>query len=122
MRKILVVDDSVTVRMYHKQILHDAGYEIDEAENGMEALDMATQKEYDLYIVDINMALLDGYSFVQRYRKANGFNTPIMMVSTESENNDFKLAYEAGANYYQVKPVGADDLVLSAKYLIYENE
>lgn len=122
MKNILVVDDSVTVRMYHKQILQDAGYEIDEAENGMEALEMATQKKYDFYIVDINMALLDGYSFVQRFRKQYGFSTPIMMVSTESENSDFNLAYESGANYYQVKPVGVDDLVLSTKYLIYDNE
>lgn len=122
MKKILVVDDSITVRMYHKQILQSAEYDIDEAENGMEALEMASKHPYDLYIVDINMAVLDGYSFVQRFRKKYGFEIPIIMVSTESENSDFKLAYESGANYYQVKPVGTDELLISAKYLIADNE
>lgn len=122
MKKILVVDDSITVRMYHKQILQSAGYDIDEAENGMEALEMASQNHYDLYIVDINMAVLDGYSFVQRFRKKFGFDISIIMVSTESENSDFKLAYESGANFYQVKPVGTDELLMSAKYLIADNE
>lgn len=54
MKKILVVDDAATVRMYHKKILKDAGFEVEEALNGLEAFEKALINDYDLYIVDIN--------------------------------------------------------------------
>lgn len=118
MKKILVVDDSVTIRMYHKQILEGAGYNIDEAENGMEALEKTSEYEYDMCLVDINMPILDGYSFAKRFRENSGFDIPIVMISTEAESNDMTIAYEAGANLYQVKPVSPDELTISAKLLI----
>lgn len=117
MKRILIVDDSLTVRLYHKQILLGAGYEIDEAENGMEALEKVSENQYDLYLVDINMPILDGYSFVKRLRENYGYDSPVIMVSTESENDDFSMAYEAGANFYQVKPASSDELLISAKFL-----
>jgi len=121
MKRILVVDDSVTVRMYHKQILSKAGYEIDEAENGMEALEKASECKYDLCLVDINMPILDGYSFARRFRESYGYGVPIIMISTESEQGDFSIAYDAGANFYQVKPVGPNELIIAAKYLTSDN-
>ena len=118
-KKILVVDDSLTVRMYHKQILQKDGYECDEAENGMEALEKAQLNEYDLFLVDINMPVLDGYSFVKRLRAGEGNEAPVIMVSTESEEMDMDLAYEAGASMYLVKPARPDDLLLNVKMLTY---
>ena len=117
MKRILVVDDSVTVRMYHRQILQGAGYEVDEAENGMEALEKITEVKYDMYLVDINMPILDGYSFVRRFRENYGYDIPIIMISTEAEEYDKTIAYEAGANLYQTKPVGVDELIISANLL-----
>jgi len=117
MRKVLIVDDSVTVRMYHKQILQSAGYEVDEAENGMEALEKTEEYDYEMCLVDINMPILDGYSFVKRFRENSGFDAPVIMISTEAQPNDIAIAYEAGANLYQVKPVSSDDLIASAKLL-----
>ena len=52
-KSVLVIDDSLTVRMYHKQILQGAGFEVDEAENGMEALEKSNAKEYDLLSISI---------------------------------------------------------------------
>ncbi|MEA3354068.1 MAG: response regulator [Campylobacterota bacterium] len=121
MGKILIVDDSVTVRLYHKQILQGAGYEIDEAENGMEALEKTSENEYDLFLVDINMPILDGYSFVRRFRENSGYGSSIVMISTESEKSDRTIAYEAGANFYEVKPVSSDDLLRVAKLLTVKN-
>lgn len=118
-KKILIVDDSLTVRMYHRQILEKEGYECDEAENGMEALEKAQLKEYDLYIVDINMPVLDGYSFVKRIREGEGYLAPVIMVSTENETKDMDLAYESGASIYLIKPVRPDDLILNAKMLTF---
>ena len=117
MAKILIVDDSLTVRMYHRQILEKEGFECDEAENGMEALEKAQLNKYELYIVDINMPVLDGYSFVKRLREGEGNLAPVIMVSTEAEAKDMDLAYESGASMYLIKPARPDDLVLNAKML-----
>jgi len=118
-KKILIVDDSLTVRMYHRQILAKDGYECDEAENGMEALEKAQLKNYDLFLVDINMPVLDGYSFVKRLRVGEGHEAPVIMVSTESETMDMDLAYESGASMYLVKPARPDDLLMNVKMLTY---
>ena len=117
MKKVLIVDDSVTVRMYHKQILQSAGYEVDEAENGMEALEKTEEYDYEMCLVDVNMPILDGYSFVKRFRESCGFDAPVIMISTEAQESDITTAYEAGANLYQVKPVSSDDLIASAELL-----
>ena len=119
-KKVLIVDDSLTVRMYHRQILEKGGYECDEAENGMEALEKAQLNEYDLYLVDINMPVLDGYSFVKRLRAGEGGISPVIMVSTESEEMDMDLAYESGASMYLVKPARPDDLLLNVKMLTFK--
>lgn len=119
-KKILLVDDSLTVRMYHRQILEKNGFECEEAENGMEALEKAQLNEYALYIVDINMPVLDGYSFVKRLREGEGHLAPVIMVSTESESKDMDLAYESGASMYLIKPARPDDLALNAKMLTYK--
>ena len=117
-KKILVVDDSLTVRLYHKQILAKE-YDCDEAENGMEALEKAQLNQYDLFLVDINMPVLDGYSFVKRLRDGEGNEAPVVMVSTESEEMDMDLAYEAGASMYLIKPARPDELLLNVKMLTY---
>ena len=122
MKKILVVDDSVTVRLYHRHILQGAGYDIDEAENGMEALEKANETQYALFLIDINMPILDGYSFVKRLRESDGFDAPVIMISTEAENSDMKAAYNAGANLYQVKPVSTDDLINCVELLALDKE
>ena len=101
-KKILIVDDSLTVRMYHRQILDKAGYECDEAENGMEAIEKAQKNDYALFLVDINMPVLDGYSFAKRLRNGEGSTAPIIMVSTQSEEMDMDLAYESGASMYLI--------------------
>ena len=122
MPKVLIVDDSLTVRMYHRQILESAGFECDEAENGMEALEKAQLNNYDLYLVDINMPVLDGYSFVKRLREGEGHLAPVIMVSTEAEAKDMELAYKSGASLYLTKPARPDDLVLNAKMLSFKKQ
>jgi len=121
-KKVLIVDDSLTVRLYHKQILEKEGYICDEAENGMEALEKAQLNNYDLFLVDINMPVLDGYSFVKRLRNGEGNVAPVIMVSTESEEMDMDLAYESGASMYLIKPVRPEDLLLNVKMLTYSKK
>ena len=118
MARILVIDDSQTVRMYHRQILESAGYFVDEASNGMEALEKAQINQYDLYVVDINMPVLDGYSFVKRLREGEGKLAPVIMVSTESEAKDMDIAFKSGASLYLIKPVRPEDLLINTKMLL----
>jgi len=111
MKKILVIDDAATVRMYHRNILESAGYEVQEAINGIEALEKAMQTAFDLYLVDVNMPKLDGYGFLRELRRQDMPQVPAIMVSTESSSADRRRAYAAGANLYLVKPTRPDQLI-----------
>lgn len=111
MAKIMIVDDSKIVRDYHRDILETLEHTVAEAENGMEALEKSVMDAYDLYLVDINMPVMDGYSFVKEFRKREGGKEPfIIMISTEAEQEDMYTAFKEGANLYFVKPVRPDDM------------
>jgi two-component system chemotaxis response regulator CheY len=118
MKPILIVDDAATVRMYHRSILEAAGYKVEEAVNGVEALEKSLQASFGLYVVDVNMPKLDGYGFLRELRAQDTFQAPAIMISTEAETSDHKRAYEAGANAYLVKPVKPDQLLMYAKLLV----
>lgn len=123
MTRILVIDDAATVRMYHRKILGDAGWNTDEAINGLEALEKVGQlplgETYDLYVVDVNMPKMDGFSFIRELRQLPAARqAPVMMVSTEAKSQDTQRARDAGANCYLIKPAKPRDLVLSAALLL----
>jgi len=111
MKRILIIDDAATVRMYHRNILQAAGYAVDEAINGLEALEKALQTSYDLYLVDVNMPKLDGYGFLRELRSQDVAQAPAIMISTEASNDDRQRAYAAGANLYLVKPMQPEQLL-----------
>lgn len=120
MKRILIVDDAATVRMYHRNILESADYAVEEAMNGIEALEKALQAPFDLYLVDVNMPKLDGYGFLRQLRGEDMAQAPAIMVSTESEAKDQTLAYRAGANDYLVKPVKPVQLLTHVRLLLGE--
>jgi len=127
MYRILVVDDAATVRMYHRKLLSDAGWHTEEALNGVEALECVHAQEsdeaFDLYVVDVNMPRMDGYSFVRELRRLElRHQAPVVMVSTEAQRQDVDAALDAGANGYLVKPAQPLDLVLSAALLLGDRE
>ena len=121
MTRILIVDDAATVRMYHRNLLEAAGYSVEEAVNGIEALEKSLQSPFDLYVVDINMPKLDGYGFLRELRAQDIFQAPAIMVSTEAESNDHSRAYSSGANDYLVKPVKPNQLLMHVKLLVGES-
>jgi two-component system chemotaxis response regulator CheY len=117
-RRVLVVDDAATVRLYHSQLLTAAGFEVAEAVNGLEALEAALRTDFGLFVVDVNMPTMDGYTCVAALRgETVATAAPIIMISTESQGRDADLAYAAGANLYLVKPVDSARLVRMAKLL-----
>ena len=115
---ILIVDDAATVRLFHRQILEAAAYAVDEAVNGIEALEKALQSPFDLYVVDVNMPKLDGYGFLRELRSRDIPQVPAIMVSTEAAADDQKLAYASGANAYLIKPSKPEKLLLHVRLLI----
>ena len=110
--RILVVDDANLVRLYYRQILEEAGFEVEEALNGIEALERLLVSPPDALIVDINMPLMDGVTFLSALRR-QAFplsSIPTLVTSTESKAADIEAARVAGANFYSAKPVGREDL------------
>ena len=105
MKRVLIIDDAATVRMYHRGILESAGYVVEEAWNGIEALEKALQAPFELYIVDINMPKLDGFGFLRELRQQDLPQPPAIMISTEAAARDEAAAYRSGANSYLIKPV-----------------
>jgi two-component system chemotaxis response regulator CheY len=118
-RRVLVVDDARTVRLYYRGILEKAGIDVTEAENGLEGLEKAEAASFDLLLVDINMPKMDGYAMLRAIRADPTMRgTPAIMISTEAEGRDAQRAYEAGANVYLVKPVRPEQLRAFAELLM----
>jgi two-component system chemotaxis response regulator CheY len=121
MKQILVIDDAATVRMYHRSILEAAGYGVNEAVNGIEALEKALARPYDLYLVDVNMPKMDGYLFLRELRsEAHLHQAPAVMISTEAKASDQHKAYLAGANLYAIKPMRQETLLSNVRVLLGE--
>lgn len=106
MKTVMVVDDSKTVRNYHGSILKSMGFNVLEAENGMEALERSLGTDVELYLVDVNMPIMDGYSFLQDLRKQDQYkNVPTIMITTQAKEEDKINAYKVGANIFETKPI-----------------
>jgi two-component system, chemotaxis family, chemotaxis protein CheY len=111
--RILVVEDSSLMRLYYRNVLEGAGFEVEQAMNGAEAMEKVLAAAFDLAIVDVNMPAVDGFSFIRALRRgaAESSTLPALMVTTESGEQDIADARAAGANFYLVKPVSEVDLL-----------
>jgi two-component system, chemotaxis family, chemotaxis protein CheY len=117
-RHVLVVDDGTLVRLFYRKTLEAAGFMVEEAINGIEAMEKVLSRRFDLLVVDINMPKMDGFAFLRALRSQPGIGSvPVLVTSTEAGGNDVAASRAAGANYYLVKPVAEDDLVLYASVL-----
>ncbi|MBF0518809.1 MAG: response regulator, partial [Nitrospirae bacterium] len=102
--KILVVDDSINTREIEKSILEAYGYEVDIAEDGIEALEKTGKQKYDVIITDVEMPRLDGFALTQTLRKDNNYsNTPIIIVTSREKEADRQRGIAVGADAYIVK-------------------
>lgn len=117
-RRVLVIDDSLTVRLFCSRLLTAEGYGVEEAVNGLDALERALETRFDLFVVDINMHTMDGYSFLAEVRRHPDLAAiPAMMLSTEQAGEDIARAYRAGANFYLAKPIEPDRFVATVGLL-----
>jgi two-component system, chemotaxis family, chemotaxis protein CheY len=118
-KRILVVDDSSLVRLYYRDVLEKAGFEVEQAINGIEAMEKVLEGPFDLAIVDVNMPRMDGFSFLRALRRSAPAvaTLPALVISTEAGAQDLDDARAAGANFYLVKPVSQADLLRHAAVL-----
>jgi len=119
MRNVMVIDDSKTVRNYHSAILTDFGFNVVEAENGMEAIEKSLDENIELFLVDVNMPIMDGYSFIKDIRQNESYAlTPIIMITTQAHDSDKVEAYKVGANLFETKPIKPELLHHFVKILL----
>jgi two-component system chemotaxis sensor kinase CheA len=98
---ILVIDDSLTTRMLEQSILQSAGYEVDLATSGEDGLDQAGKRQYALFLVDVEMPGMDGYTFIERTRSDPALrNVPAMLVTSRASPEDRQRGANAGASAY----------------------
>lgn len=118
MKRILVIDDALTLRLYYREVLGNVGYIVDEAINGIEGLEKALKSPYDLYIVDVNMPGMDGLSMLRALRQEPMPQGAAMIVTTETDPKGSEEAARLGANLYCNKPVRADLLLAQVRALV----
>lgn len=122
MKHIMIIDDSPTIRTSVEYALMGLGYPMENAENGSVALEKIKAikgkgEDVGLCIVDVNMPVMDGITFIGEFRKIDKF-TPVLVLTTESEETKIKAGKEAGASGWIVKPFSNQDMVKVVQRLI----
>jgi two-component system, chemotaxis family, sensor histidine kinase and response regulator WspE len=114
-KRILVVDDSITVREMERKLLQNHGYQVDVAVNGMDGWNAARSDSYDLIVTDIDMPRMNGFELVEQIKSSpNLKQIPVIIVSYKDRPNDRLQGLEAGADYYLTKSSFHDDTLLQA--------
>ena len=115
-KKILTIDDSKTIRDMLMLTLSDAGFDVLQAVDGQDGLDVLGDDRVDVIITDINMPRMDGYEVIRQLRKnAVHKTTPILVLTTESDAEKRNLARQAGATGWMVKPFDPDSLIATVR-------
>lgn len=115
-QKILVVDDEERIRRLLRMYLERENYEIDEAEDGEKAVELATENDYDLILLDIMMPGMDGIEACHKIREKKA--TPVIMLTAKGEEANRIQGFEAGTDDYVVKPFSPREVVFRVKALL----
>lgn len=119
MTKILAVDDSVSIRQMVSHTLRDAGYEVETANDGRDALSKVSSSKFDVVISDVNMPNMGGFELVKALREKPQYKfIPILMLTTETSTDKKQQGKSAGATGWLVKPFNPDTLLKTLKRVI----
>lgn len=112
MAKILAVDDSASMRQMVAHCLKQAGHQVTEATDGIDALQQAKKQRFDLVLTDVNMPKMDGITLIKELRTLPTYRmTPILTLTTESSSDKKAMGKAAGATGWIVKPFTPDTLL-----------
>lgn len=114
--RILVVDDEEKIRNVIREYAEFEGYEIKEANDGMEAVNICKNEDFDIIIMDIMMPKLDGFSAIKEIKKIK--NIPVLMLSARGEEYDKLFGFEIGIDDYVVKPFSPKELMARVNAII----
>ncbi len=118
-KTVLIVDDSMSMRQVVRMALGSAGYDVIEAEDGRAALQKLDGKKIHLIISDVNMPNMDGISVVKEVKASPNYRfTPIIMLTTESQEGKKQQGKSAGAKAWVVKPFRPEQLLTAVSKLI----
>lgn len=120
MAKILICDDEAGLRAVLKRYAIFEGYQVVEAGDGMEAIELHEKHNFDIIIMDIMMPRLDGLSAVEEIRKTS--DVPVIMLSARGEEYDKVLAFELGIDDYVVKPFSSKEIMLRIAAILRRSE
>lgn len=119
MANILAVDDSVSLRRLVGATLTQAGHQVSEVANGAEGLAAAKKQVFNLVISDMNMPIMDGLTFIKNLRALASYRfTPILVLTTEMDQEKKRAAKEAGATGWIVKPFDPDQLLQTIRKVL----
>ena len=119
-KRILVVDDEISIRMGIREFAEYQGYDVTGAANGREALELCRQQDFDLIIMDIMMPEMDGYEAYRRIREIK--DIPALMLSAKGEEYDKLQGFEAGIDDYVVKPFSIKELMARVNVILMRHE
>ncbi len=119
MARILVVDDSPSMRQMVHFTLKSAGHDIVEAANGKEALDLAQSRKVDLMLTDVNMPNMDGITLIRELRKLPDYkHAPLLFLTAESGGDKKRQGKAAGATGWILKPFNPEQLLATIKKVL----
>jgi DNA-binding response OmpR family regulator len=116
MYRLLIVDDEANIRNVVREYAEFEEYEVTEAENGMEAVALCREQDFDLIIMDVMMPRLDGFSACKEIKKRK--NIPVIMLSARGEEYDKLFGFELGIDDYVVKPFSPKELMARVKAVL----
>lgn len=116
MYKLCIVDDEEKIRALIKKYALFEGYEVKEAENGMQAIEMCQREDFDLVVMDIMMPELDGFSACKKIREFS--EVPVIMLSARGEEYDKIHGFEIGVDDYMVKPFSPKELMMRVQAVL----
>ncbi|MBI5493227.1 MAG: response regulator [Deltaproteobacteria bacterium] len=118
-KTIMVIDDSASIRQVVNITLKKAGYDVVEACDGRDALGKLTGQKINLMVCDVNMPNMDGISFLKALKASQGYRfTPVIMLTTESQESKKQEGKEAGARAWVVKPFKPEQMLEAVSKLI----
>lgn len=121
-KKILIIDDSPTLRKLLRFYLKKKGYMVDEAHNGRVGLEAIAREEFHFIILDMDMPVMNGAQVLEKLKTFENFKVPILILSADKDQESMATGISLGASYYMTKPFKPTEVVSRIEEIFNERE